>query len=228
MPAVISMVSSKGGAGKTTAAVVIAGEFVAADRRVVLIDADPNRPLEAWSQLKPLPPNLRVVVDDSADTIIDTIEAARASADLVIVDLEGTATDRIGFAIARSDLVLIPLQSSVLDAAEAAKAVRLVRQMERVTGRKIRFEALYQRVPPAIRERTARDVQKQFTDAKVPALPVSLIDRAAFRAIFSIGGTLHQLEPEDVSGLDAARQNARALAQSILDVFKEEIKERKK
>lgn len=105
--AVISFVSSKGGVGKTTSAVVLAGELVAAGRKVALIDADPNKPLEAWSRLRPFPEKLRLIVDDSAETIIDTIEDARAEADFVIVDLEGTATDRIGFAIARSDLVLI-------------------------------------------------------------------------------------------------------------------------
>ena len=99
---VISFVSSKGGVGKTTSAVVLAGEFAAAGRKVVLIDADPNRPLDAWSRLKGLPETLRLMVDDSAETIIDTIEEARTSAVFVIVDLEGTATDRIGFAIAQA------------------------------------------------------------------------------------------------------------------------------
>lgn len=40
--AVISFVSSKGGVGKTTSAVVLAGELVAAGRKVALIDADPT------------------------------------------------------------------------------------------------------------------------------------------------------------------------------------------
>ena len=76
--AVISFVSSKGGVGKTTSAVVLAGELVAAGRKVALIYADPNRPLVAWSQLRPVPESLRLIVDDSAETIIDTIEDARA------------------------------------------------------------------------------------------------------------------------------------------------------
>ena len=92
---VISFVSSKGGVGKTTSAVVLAGEFAAAGRKVVLIDADPNRPLEAWARLKSTPDTVRLMIDDSAETIIDTIEEARANADFVIVDLEGTATDQV-------------------------------------------------------------------------------------------------------------------------------------
>ncbi|NTJ35873.1 ParA family protein [Agrobacterium rhizogenes] len=217
---VISLVSSKGGVGKTTSAVVLASEFAAAGRKVVLIDADPNKPLEAWSRLRPLPETLRVVMDDSAETIIDTIEDARASADFVIVDLEGTATDRIGFAVARSDLVLIPLQSSVLDAAEAAKSVKLVRQMWRVANREIPYRVFFTRVPPAIRERTARDIEQQFTGAAIPVLPATLIDRAAYRTLFSLGGTLQDLEASDVSGLKSARENARDYAQAVINALR--------
>lgn len=215
---VISFVSSKGGVGKTTSAVLLAGELAAAGRNVRLIDADPNRPLEAWSRLRPLPDALRISLDDSAETIIDTIEDARAAADFVIVDLEGTATDRVGFAVARSDLVLIPLQSSILDAAEAAKSVKLVRQMWRVANREIPYRLFFTRVPPAIRERTARDIERQFSDASIPVLPVSLIDRAAYRALFSLGGTLHGLEGADVSGLEGAKENAREYAQAVVNV----------
>lgn len=218
--AVISFVSSKGGVGKTTSAVVLAGELVAAGRKVALIDADPNRPLVAWSQLRPVPESLRLIVDDSAETIIDTIEDARTDADFVIVDLEGTATDRVGFAVARSDLVLIPLQSSVLDAAEAAKSVKLVRQMWKVANREIPYRVFFTRVPPAIRERTARDIERQFTGAAVPVLPATLIDRAAYRTLFSLGGTLHELETADVSGLETAKENAREYAQAVINVIR--------
>lgn len=217
---VISMVSSKGGVGKTTTAVVLAGELVAAGRRVAIIDADPNRPVEAWARLREVPETLQVLVDDSAETIIDTIDSAREAADYVIVDLEGTATDRIGFAVTRSDLVLIPLQSSVLDATEAAKSVRLVRQMVRVAQRDIPYRLFFSRVAPAIRERTARDIEAQFSGASVPVLPGALVDRAAYRALFSIGGTLDSLDKGDVSGLSAAQDNARTFAQAVLNVLK--------
>jgi len=217
------MVSSKGGVGKTTSAVVLAGELIAAGRRVTIVDADPNRPVEAWARLRDTPDTLDVVVDDSAETIIDTIDAARATADYVIVDLEGTATDRIGFAVTRSDLVLIPLQSSVLDATEAAKAVKLVRQMARVAQRDIPYRLFFSRVPPAIRERTARDIEAQFSNAAVPVLPGALVDRAAYRALFSLGGTLEALDKGDVSGLSAAQDNARTFTQAVLNALKEEV-----
>ena len=140
---VISFVSSKGGVGKTTGAVILAGELAEAGRSVVMVDADPNQPLLIWKKVRAVPPAISIVADESADTIIDTIDAARGRADFVIVDLEGTATDRVGFAVTRTDLVLIPVQASVLDATEAAKAVKLVRQMSRVTGRDIPYRLYF-------------------------------------------------------------------------------------
>ncbi|AOX18492.1 ParA family protein [Kozakia baliensis] len=214
---VISFVSSKGGVGKTTAAVVLAGELAAAGKSVTLIDADPNRPLEAWSAIRAIPSTLRIVVDDSVDTIIDTIDNANQLSDFVIVDLEGTATDRIGFAIARSDFVLIPSQGSMLDANEAAKAIRLIRNMERVVGRSIVFRVFFSRVASAIRERTFRDIERQFQVSKIPTLPTALLDRAAYRALFSIGGVLDELGDNEVGGLSAARENSRAFAQAVIN-----------
>lgn len=216
---VISFVSSKGGVGKTTGAVVLAGELAAAGRPVAMIDADPNRPLVAWSEVQALPTGLSVVADDSAETIIDTIEAARKAAEWVIVDLEGTATDRIGFAITRSDLVLIPVQGSILDANEAAKSIRLIRQMGKVAGREIPFRVYFSRVAPAIREKTARDVEEQFAAGGIPTLPVALIDRAPFRSIFSLGGTIHTMKPGDVSGLTKAKGNALEFAAAARDAI---------
>ena len=213
---VVSLVSSKGGVGKTTASAILAGELASAGKKVTLVDADPNRPLDAWSQLRPLSDQIKVIVDSSAETVIDTIEEAKKEAEFVIVDLEGTATDRIGFAVVRSDLVLIPFQASLLDAIEAAKSVKLIRQMWRVANREIPYRAFLSRVSSVIRERTGRNIRQQFKQAEIPMLPVALIDRAAYRSIFSLGGTLHDLEYVDVGGLDAARENSHEFVQSVI------------
>jgi len=217
---VFSFVSSKGGVGKTTSAVVLAGELVASGRSVIMIDADPNRPLMLWSELRPLPEGLSVIADESAETIIDTIDDARSRAHFVIVDLEGTATDRIGFAVTRSDLVLVPMQASVLDANEAVKAIKLVKQMGRVAGREIAYRLFFAKLAPAIREKTAKDLEAQLAANGANVLPSGIVDRAAFRAIFSLGGTLHTLNTTDVGGLAAAKENALTFAQGVIEALK--------
>ena len=213
---VVSMVSSKGGAGKTTTALIIAGEIASAGRTVILVDADPNQPLVAWAARPGKPDNIQVVIDESAETIVDTIAEAKTRAHFVLVDLEGTATDRIGFAITQSDLVLIPVQGSVLDAAEAAKSIKLIRQMSRVANREIPYAAFFARKSAAIREKTFRDIETQFAVAGVPVLGCPLIDRAAYRSMFSFGGTIRTIDATQVSGLPGARENAQAFVQDVL------------
>ena len=218
---VFSFVSSKGGSGKTTSSVIMAGEVAAAGADVIIIDADPNRPLERWAKLSGKPDNIQVIVDESAETIVDTITEAREKAKVVIVDLEGTATDRIGFAISQSDLVLVPIQGSVLDANEAAKSIKLIRQMSKVINREVAYRLFFSKIPAVIQEKTYKNIHAQFESADIPMLNSALIDRAAFRSLFSLGGTIRTLDQGDVSGLGKARDNAAAFTQEIMNIYNE-------
>ena len=210
--AVFSMVSSKGGAGKTTAAVLLATEIARENKTVVIIDADPNQPLVRWSGLPAgLPDNIAVMADQDATgrTIQDTIDAATAQSDFVIVDLEGRAENRATYAIAESDFVLIPVQPSDNDVAEAIKSVRTVRQVSRSAHTDIPYAVFLTRCKAVAQERTHRNIRTQLQNGGVNLLDAELIDRAAYRSIFSFGGTPYTLTPEQVGGLDMARQNAR-------------------
>ena len=153
MPTIVFL-TPKGGAGKSTSAVLLASELANRGGAVTIIDADPNKPVSHWAKRAQLPKRISVVGDVSEDTIIDQIEeAARASA-FVIVDLEGTASVMASYATSRADLVIIPTQGSHLDAAESAKAIKLVRSQEKAFGRKIPFAILFTRTSVAIRTRT--------------------------------------------------------------------------
>ena len=68
--------------------------------------------------------------------------------------------------------------------------------------------------------RDLKDVQAQLLDAKVPVFKTRMIERAAFRAIFSYGGTLSSLDPAQVSSLATAKQNARAFAAEVVALLK--------
>ena len=220
MPTIV-FASPKGGAGKSTAAVILASEFAAAGGAVTVIDADPNRPVSAWAKRPGKPDRLTVIADVTEASIIDTIEAEAARVPFVIVDLEGTASMTVAYAISRADLVIVPTQGSQLDAAEAAKAIRLIRQQERAFGRSIPHVVLFTRTSAAIRPRTLLHIRDELTRAEVPVLATQLHEREAFRAIFSFGGSLAALSPSQVSGRDAALANARAFSAEILARLKQ-------
>src|SRR5436305_604822 len=158
MPTIV-FATPKGGAGKSTSAVLLATELANRGGAVTVIDADPNKPLSQWAKRAGVPKGLAVEADVSEDTIIDQIEEAARKCAFVIVDLEGTASVMASYAISRADLVIIPTQGSHLDAAESAKAIKLVRSQEKAFGRVIPFVILFTRTSVAIRTRTFQSIE---------------------------------------------------------------------
>ena len=219
--ATIVFASPKGGAGKSTSAVVLACELARRGAAVTIIDADPNRPVSAWARRPGRPEGLEVVADATEDSVIDAIEGAAARVPFVIVDLEGTASLTVAYAISRADLVVIPSQGSQLDAAEAAKAVKLIRQQEKAFARRIPHAVLFTRTSAAIRPRTLQHIRGEFEAHGVPSLQTQMQEREAFRAIFSFGGTIDGLNAGQVGGLDGATKNARAFAAEVVAMLRQ-------
>jgi chromosome partitioning protein len=225
MPTIV-FASPKGGAGKSTSAVVLATELARRGAKVVVIDADPNRPVSQWASRPGCPGTLTVLAETTEASIIDDIEAAAARVPFVIVDLEGTASMTVAYAVSRADLVIVPTQGSQLDAAEAAKAIRLIRQQERAFGRRIPYAVLLTRTSAAIRPRTLQHIREEMARNDVPVLDTQMHEREAFRAIFSFGGPLQGLSASQVSGLDAAMKNAQALAAEVVSLLKSAAQEK--
>jgi chromosome partitioning protein len=220
MPTIV-FASPKGGAGKSTASVLLATELALKGADVTIIDADPNKPVSEWAGREGRPKNLTVVADISEKSIIDEIESAAQKTTFVIVDLEGTASMMVAYAISRADLVIIPTQGSQLDAKEAGKAIRLIKQQERAFNKTIPYSILFTRTSSAIRPRTLQHIQQEFKKHGVRAFQVQINEREAYRALFSFGGTLESLNPQLVGNLDLAIVNARAFAGEVISMLRD-------
>jgi chromosome partitioning protein len=219
MPTIV-FVSPKGGVGKTTAALLLATE-IARSAKVTAIDADPNHPIEAWGRGGAAPKNLTIVADADEDNIIEKIEEAAAQTPFVVVDLEGTAAKIVLLAVSQADLVIIPTQGSQLDAEQASRAIRVVRQQEKMSGRATPFGVLLTRTSPIIRTRTMGHIQGGLSDAGIPMFKTQLHEREAFRAMFSFMQPLETLDPKDVPNLDKAVANAEEFTAEIIDKLRE-------
>ncbi|PSJ15876.1 ParA family protein [Nitrosomonas supralitoralis] len=217
---IIVFASSKGGAGKTTAAIILASELARHNTNVTLIDADPNQHSAKWAQKDGCPMNIKLIEKSTEETIIDDIDSAQEKTAFVLVDLEGTASMAVASAISRADLVITLCQGSQDDADEAAKTIKLVNRQAKVLNRLIPFAVLMTRTNPAITPRTLKHIMKEFRDAGIDIFEASLIDREAFRAIRSFGGTVNDLDPKQVSGIDKAIANAHALAIEVIERIK--------
>ena len=216
----IVFASPKGGAGKSTSAVLLACELAGAGQLVTVVDADPNRPVSRWAERPGKPATLTVIEDVTEDTILGTIKRASEKSAFVIVDLEGTASMTVAYAISRADLVIIPSQGSHLDAEQAAKAVRLVRKQEEAFNLSIPMVVLFTRTSAAIRTRDLKRIEGNFAKAGVTVFNVRLTERAPYRALFAYGGILSTLDPSQVSGIPQAIENSREFAKEAVAILK--------
>jgi chromosome partitioning protein len=217
----IAFISPKGGAGKTTSAFLLS-TALAKLYDVTVIDADPNHPIKGWASSGNAPPRLTIISDADEDSIIKRIEDAAEKTPVVIVDLEGTASKIVVKAITQADFVVIPTQGSQLDANEASRAIRVVMQSQKMTGKPIPYAVLLTRTSQTIRTRGLAHIQKGLIEAGIPMLETELNERDAFKAVFSFRQTLDQLNAAEVPNLDKAKRNVWELAHEILERLKSE------
>lgn len=214
--AVISFANPKGGAGKTTTALLLATELAERGAKVAIIDADPEKWISQWGALPGKPELIEIISEVSEDSIVDLIEAASGEYQFVVVDLEGTASLMVAHAIGMSDLVLIPMQGSSMDAKGGAKTIRLIRNQARMARRDIPHSVVLTKTSAAVTSRALRNVQEQLASNGIDVLETAIVERAAFRDLFDYGGGLSSLDPALVSNVDKARANARSFVGEVL------------
>lgn len=218
MPVIVTA-NPKGGAGKSTATLILAQTLARLGGSVTVIDADPNRPIVDWrTGASALP--LNVIGDTTESSIIRTIRDERARQQFVFVDLEGTASRLVSRAITQADLVLIPLQASGVDARQASRAVALIHEEEEALGdRRIPFRIVLTRTNPIITTRIEREIVGVLGNAELPMMRTKLHERQAYKAIFVRRLGLHELDPRQINGLDEAMKNAEDLADELVDIL---------
>ncbi|MEL6418312.1 MAG: ParA family protein [Pseudomonadota bacterium] len=218
---VISFANPKGGAGKTTTALLLATELAEKGAQVTIIDADPEKWISGWGNLDGKPDNIEIIGEVSEDTIVDLIDEASARAQFVVVDLEGTASLMVANAIGMSDLVVIPIQGSSMDARGGAKTIKLIRSQGRMARRDIAHAVVLTRTSAAVTSRALRNVQEQLAAGGIDVLDTTIVERAAFRDLFDYGGGLAALDPALVSNVEKAKANARTFAGEVLAKLKQ-------
>lgn len=217
---VITMCSTKGGVGKSTIALILAQSYASAGSSVTLIDADPNQPLATWAKrfAESVPTNLKVIGDVTEQNIIDVIDTASTRDPFVIVDLEGSANMTASYAISRADLVLIPLRGKQLDADQASRVISLIDRESRAYRREIPYAVVFSLVS-ALKSREYNHIRSTFEAKGIPILSVDVTDRAAYSAMFQLGGSLFDLTDEDVSQPKIAVGQAVELSRAVLSIL---------
>lgn len=212
---VITFANTKGGAGKTTAVLLLATELVQQGHKVTILDADPQCWISRWHKLSAPDSRLQVVSYVTVSTIERNIAENRDNTDYFIIDLPGARTSLLASAIGLSDHVLIPVQGCAMDAQGGANVLELLQYLERRGGIKVPHSVVLTRVNPMVTTRALVAVKGLLAQRNVDVLDTPIVERSAFRDIFESGHTLHTMDGANVSNLDKARDNVAAFAREM-------------
>ena len=215
--AVISFVNPKGGAGKSTSCLILGQELLRRGERVSIIECDPLMWIDKWSDI-----NCEACENMTVSSILDperlpaAVTTERRENDFVLIDTEGSKNLAVAQAILMSNLVIIPIQPSAMDSEAASEAINLIRSQELTIGRKIESVVLFNRTNAAIRTRSKRAIEEELATASIPALRTELVERSAFRELFSFGGDLADLPQSEVNGVQKALTNSEQYGTEVL------------
>jgi chromosome partitioning protein len=218
MPTVV-VASPKGGAGKSTTAILLGTELAHAGIDVTMLDCDPNKSLTLWASRGTLPGRMEVLSDITESNIVKTIKAKDGDGQVVIVDLEGIASRLVSRAISQADLVITPMRATTLDATIGSRAIDLVAEEEEALDRTIRHAVVFT-MTKAILSKQHKGIAASLREQGIDLIDPPLMERAAFSALFAFGGDLHDMPPQ--GNMDRARENAGAFAQQVFKRLAEE------
>ncbi|MGB3813354.1 MAG: ParA family protein [Shinella sp.] len=213
---VITFANAKGGAGKTTAALILATELASQGHCITILDADPQRWISHWHETSGRQRNIAVISEVSMASLQCHIRENRAATDYFIIDLAGARDALVATAIGLSDHVMIPVQGCAMDARGAAQILDLLKQLDEKAGIRINHSVVLTRMSAMVTTRAMTAIKALLSARGVNVLDTPIGERTAFREIFDGGGTLYSMDPLKVSNLDKARENARLFAEEVL------------
>ena len=200
---IVAFLNHKGGVGKTTLALHVAGAGAAQGKRVMIVDTDSQGSALDWTELT----RLFDVLALARDTLhVEAPEIAR-DVDHLVIDGSSRITALIRSAMLAADLALVPAQPSPFDGWAAAETLRLLHEAQR-----FRPQLIARFVLNRCGARTL--IASEIAEPMAKHEPLALAARIGQRVVFADAARTGRLVSEMPRSKPAAREVA-ALAAEI-------------
>jgi chromosome partitioning protein len=200
---IIALLNQKGGVGKTTLALHLAGQWAGKGKRITLVDADPQGSALDWSQHRAREglPRLFGVIGLARDTLHREAPELAHDADHVVIDGPPRVAGLMRSALLAADLVLIPVQPSPLDGWGSAEMLALLREA-RIYRPQLIARFVLNRC--ATRTVISRQTAETLADHDPPALAATIGQRVVFADAAQAGRLAFEVDEDSLAAREIA------------------------
>lgn len=201
---IIAFVSQRGGVGKTTLALHVAGELARRGERVTVIDADPQESALGWAVARAWNERARrfAVIGLAHETLpLEVPDIARAN-DYVIIDGPPRTPALTHSVLVAADQVVIPVQPGPFDVWTRHQIVELVKEVQLF---KPRLTAAFVVNRVILGTVIARAMAKPLSRTEIGRLSVEIRQRVLFAESLSRGLLVSEIEPHGAAAQDVRR-----------------------
>lgn len=223
MTVVIAAINGKGGAGKTTALMNIAGEYALRGGRVVMIDMDARNNLMKWwtdcQEKDAQPEGIEVYSHKTARGLERWMEDNAGAFDHVLIDTPGEDTSIVDPVIASADLVISPIQSSKREVLGAIDSFENVLRVNETLGRNCKHGVLRTRITIAVRHTELYRKIRPIIEDRVGTylFRTEVFERNVYKDIHNGTGTLQMQELTEA--IAKARRETQVLVDEVDEVL---------
>lgn len=187
-----SLVSQKGGSGKSTLSTQLAVVAQQHGEKVIIVDLDPQGSAEVWRRVRGL--EEPGAIESLPDRLALVIESAKTlNVSMLILDTPPHSSEVAILAVRASDTIICPTQSSLFDISALRDTINILEDC----GAKNRAIAVINSLPTSGTKAAYDDAALPLTQMGIAVAPTGIGHRKAFVTAITQGRCVTEISPKD-------------------------------